>query len=137
MDWKSRKMRVIPGSGKLVRGAWSPDGQHIAATDGVEMQLFDFRTGRWTLLARGRGMGPPFWARNGASVYYQNSFEPEQPIWRVAINGGKLQKAASSLQIPQSGMTAYSLAGLAPDDAPIASVARSNSDIYALELELP
>jgi hypothetical protein len=31
----------------------------------------------------------------------------------------------------------YSLAGLAPDDNPIASPTHTDADIYALELELP
>ena len=43
----------------------------------------------------------------------------------------------SSRQIPQSELTAYQLAGLTPGDAPIASVIRKNTDIYALELDLP
>jgi hypothetical protein len=43
----------------------------------------------------------------------------------------------SSKQIPQSDLDRYSFSGLAPDDAPIAVVVRTNSDIYALELDVP
>jgi len=43
----------------------------------------------------------------------------------------------SSKQIPQSNSTGYLLAGLGPGDAPIATVIYSNSDIYALNVELP
>jgi hypothetical protein len=43
----------------------------------------------------------------------------------------------SSRQLLQSNVTGYVLAGLGPSDEPIASVIRSNSDLYALDLELP
>ena len=43
----------------------------------------------------------------------------------------------SSKQIPQSDSIGYLLAGMAPDDAPIATVIYTNSDIYALDVELP
>ena len=43
----------------------------------------------------------------------------------------------SAKEIPQSNFVGYVLAGLGPDDAPIAAVIYTNSDIYALEVELP
>ena len=39
--------------------------------------------------------------------------------------------------VPQSNVTAYFFGGLTLEDAPIVSVRRSNSDIYALDLRLP
>ena len=97
---------------------------------------FDVRTQRWTLLARGNGMSPPFWGKSGKCLFYQNVYEPGEPIRRIALNG-KIEQRLSSRQIPQSGLSGWALAGVTPDDAPIAAVVRSNSDIYALELELP
>jgi hypothetical protein len=43
----------------------------------------------------------------------------------------------SSKQIPQSNSIGFLLAGLGPDDAPIATIIYTNSDVYALEVELP
>jgi hypothetical protein len=40
-------------------------------------------------------------------------------------------------QIPQSNSIGYLLAGLGPDDAPVATVIYTNSDIYALGVDLP
>lgn len=40
-------------------------------------------------------------------------------------------------QIPESNVAGYLFGGMAPRDAPIVSVSRTNSDIYALDLELP
>ena len=137
MDWKTRKTRFLPGSEDLAMSAWSPDGRHIAATDGVQLRVFDIRNERWIFLASGKAITPPYWSRSGKYVYYQDEFEPEQPIWRVSIDGRKVERMMSSRQIPQSDLSGYELVGLAPDDAPIASIVRTNSDIYALELELP
>jgi Tol biopolymer transport system component len=137
LDWKTRKTSFLSESENFTQSAWSPDGRHIAATNGALIQIFDVLTRRWTPLINRPGIGPPFWSRNGRHVYYQNLFEAEQPIYRARIDGGKIESVASSRQIPQSDLTIFVLAGLAPDDAPIAAVVRKNADIYALELEVP
>jgi hypothetical protein len=100
--------------------------------------LFDFRTRRWTPLATGVGLGPPFWSRDGRYVYYQDAYAgADQPVFRVRIGNRRIERIASSRQLLQSNVTGYVLAGLAPGDAPVASVIRSNSDLYALDLDLP
>jgi Tol biopolymer transport system component/tRNA A-37 threonylcarbamoyl transferase component Bud32 len=137
MDWKTRKSNLLPESERWTQGAWSPDGRHIVATNGAEIEIFDILTRQWTPLTAIVGTGPPVWSRNGEYVYYQNLFEAEQPIYRARIDGGKIERVASSRQIPQSDITLFVLAGLAPDDAPIAAVVRKNADIYALDLDLP
>jgi hypothetical protein len=55
----------------------------------------------------------------------------------VRIGDRRIERMMSSRQLLQSNVTGYVLAGIAPGDAPVASVIRSNSDLYALELELP
>jgi len=140
VDWKTRKAEVLPGSDGLSRAAWSPDPRYIAATNaaGSQIRLLDFRTRQWTPLATGIGLSPPFWSRDGKYVYYQDAFAgPEQPVFRVRIGDRRIERMMSSRQLLQSNVTGYVLAGIAPGDAPVASVIRSNSDLYALELELP
>jgi Tol biopolymer transport system component len=140
MDWKTRKAVPLPGSEGLSRAAWSPDPRYIAATNvnGLQMMLFDFRTRQWTALARGVGLGPPFWSRDGKYVYYQEVLaDVDQPVFRVRIRDRKIERVASARQLLQSNVTGYVLTGLAPGDAPVASVVRSNSDLYALDLDLP
>lgn len=140
MDWKTRKSRFLPGSEDLARAAWSPDSRYLAATrrGGAQIQLLDFKTGQWTVLAAGSGLSVPFWSRDAQYVYFQEVLGgPEQPVFRVQIRTRKIEKAMGSSQIPQSNLTGYVVTGLAPDDAPVATVLRSNSDIYALELDLP
>jgi Tol biopolymer transport system component len=137
MDWHSRSMRAVPDSSNRVRGAWSPDGQHIAATDGLRIHVFDLQTQRWIYLATANSVNTLLWSRKGKYLYYQDAFEAEQPVFRVLATGGKIERMVSSRQIPQSDLTGYLLAGLAPDDALIGSIGRNNSEIYALNLDLP
>jgi Tol biopolymer transport system component len=139
MDWRSRKYAAVPGSDDLAYGAWSPDGRYIAATGSVPgIRLFDTGTQQWSQLADGPLLGSPFWSHDGRYVYFQNSSTSEdQPIFRVRVNGRKLENLMSSRQLPQSDVTGYSLCALTPDDAPVANVIRTNSDIYALDVDLP
>ena len=139
-DRKTRKTTLVPGSEPLSRARWSPDGRYIAATqpDGLRLQLYEVKTRRWMPLASGEGLGPPLWSKDGRYVYYQESMQGvEQPIFRVRISSGKIERVAGARQIPQSDLAGYVLAGLTPDDAPIASLIRTNSDVYSLDLDLP
>ena len=140
MEWKTRKIKFLPGSDGLARAAWSPDSRYLAATgrDGFKIQLLDLQTGQWSLLASGTGLGVPLWSRDSQYVLFQEVLGgPEQPVYRVSIRSRKIEKMAGASQIPQSNVTGYVVTGLAPDDAPVATVLRSNSDIYALDLDLP
>jgi serine/threonine-protein kinase len=139
MDWKTREMKFLSGSETMKEAAWSPDGSHIAATDleGKQIHIFDLGTQRWTALITGSTLGRPFWSSNPKYFYYQDALAMDQPIFRVSIDGGKLQEVANARQIPQSDLTGFTLAGLAPGDMPVGSVFRKNADIYALEVDLP
>ena len=120
----------------------SPDGRYIAATNqaGTQILLLNVDTRQWTPLASGDGVGAPFWSHDSRYVYGQEALAADQPIFRVAIGGAKKERKERTVglkQIPQSNSIGYALAGLGPDDTPIASVIYSNSDIYALEVDLP
>ena len=139
IDRQTRQAAFLPGSETLAQPAWSPDGRYIAATNqaGTQILLLHLDTRQWTPLASGDGLGAPFWSRDGKYVYYQETLAPEQPIFRAATGSARKERVTTSKQIPQSNSIGYALAGLAPDDAPIATVIYANSDIYALEVDLP
>ncbi len=141
LDVETKRATLLPGSESLANPAWSPDGRYIAATgrSGSQIVLLSWDTRVWTPLVSGSGLGAPFWPGSGKYVYYQETQTADQPIFRVAIGGKKEkpERMMSFQQIPQSNSVGYSLAGLAQDEAPIASVVYTNSDIYALEVELP
>jgi len=139
-DWKTKKVSFLPGSEELARPAWSPDGRYIAATSrsGIQIMLLNLETQRWSSLVSGEGLGVPFWSHDSKYLYYQHILGTvEQPIFRVPVGNRRNERMMSSRQIPQSNAVGYLLVGLAPGDSPIAAVIHANSDIYALEVELP
>jgi len=71
-------------------------------------------------------------------VYYQHIYDgEEQPIFRVRIKDRKVEQITTSRQILRADVLSYSMTGLTPDNSPVASLVRRNSDLYALELDLP
>ena len=137
MDWKTRQTEFIPGS-QAWRPAWSPDPRYIAASTGAQILLFDFHTRQWTLLSTGTGLGPPHWSHDAKYVYYQEVFGGvEQPVVRVRIADRKMERVMGSRQFLQSNVITYALSGLAPGDEPVASIRRTNSDLFALDVDLP
>ena len=139
IDRAPRKFKPVPGPEAYVRAAWSPDSRYIAGNwDGSQILLFDFRTQQWSPLVKGVGLGIPMWSRDSRYVYYQDVLGgAEQPVFKVGVGTGKVERIVDSRQIPQSNVTGYLLSGLAPGDVPVATLIRSNSDIYALQLDLP
>jgi len=140
LDWKTRQTVVLPGSQGLLRPAWSPDGRYVAALreNGCQVVLFDMQARRWAGLADKGIYGVPFWTRDGRYVYFQQMLgDAEQPIFRASVATREVKRTMSSQQIPQSGFSGYTLTGLTPGGAPVATVLRSNGDLYALDVELP
>jgi DNA-binding winged helix-turn-helix (wHTH) protein/Tol biopolymer transport system component len=144
-DLKTRVETPLPASDTVIQPAWSPDGRFIAATNqaGTEILLLNLDTRQWTPVVSGDGLGAPFWSRDSRTLYCQDALAPEQPIFSVAVGRARKDKVErkerliSAKQIPRSNFVGYVLAGLGPDDAPIATVIYSNSDIYALGVDLP
>jgi Tol biopolymer transport system component len=139
MDLKTHRTTRVPGSEGTLRAVWSPDSRYIAGNRaGSEIVLFDFHTRRWTHLASGSGLGVPMWSRDSRHLYYQEVMGGvHQPIFRILVGSGRIERVVDARQIPQSNVAAYLMCGLAPADAPVATLIRSNSDIYALDVDLP
>ena len=135
---ETRNAEFLPDSGMLVGPSWSPDRRYIAAATSTQLRLFDFHTRRWTLLAAATATGVPCWSRDGQHLYYDDLSEGSgHPTYRVRIADRKVERIADVLRIPQSNVTGYTLVDLSPGDEPIVSVRRSNSDLYALDVDLP
>jgi len=140
VNLKTRQNVVVPESVGLLRPAWSPDGRYVAGLreGGTQVVLFDMHSHRWTRLADGANYGIPFWTRDSHYFYFQEVMgDADQPIFRVNVATRAVERMMSSQQLPQSGFSGYTLTGLTPGDAPIATVLRSNGDLYALDVDLP
>jgi Tol biopolymer transport system component len=143
-DLKSGKVERVPGSDNVFLSAWSPHARFIAAAARrTGIVLFDSLTKRWTQLVSSAAINSLFWSHDGTYIYYQElTAGAGQPIWRVRISDQRLERLMSSEQIPQANVTGYMLNGLlydavTHDDEPFATVSLANSDIYALDVDLP
>jgi DNA-binding winged helix-turn-helix (wHTH) protein/Tol biopolymer transport system component len=141
LDLNTRQVQMIPGSQEYEGPQWSPDGKYAAASDtkGHKLVVFDFARQQWSELADGTPYGWGIrWSADGRYVYYQHLFEgEEQPIFRVGLIDRRVEQITSSRQILRADVLSYSMTGLAPDDSPLVSFVHRNSDVYALELDIP
>ena len=140
LDWKTRKIVRLPGTEGLLRPVWSPDGRYIAALreNGSQVVLFDMRSRQWTRLAGAGAYGIPYWTGDSRNFYFQQVLgDSDQPIFRANVATREVERTMDARQIPQSGFSGYTLTGLTPGGAPIATVLRNNGDLYALDVDLP
>ena len=140
VDWKTRQTTVLPGSQGLLRPRWSPDGRYVAALreGGTQVVVYDVSTHRWDSVADRAAYGIPFWTRDSRYFYFQEMLgDVNQPIFRVNVATRAVERTMSSQELPQSGFSGYTLTGMTPGDAPIATVLRSNGDLFALDVDLP
>ena len=62
----------------------------------------------------------------------------EQPVYRAHVPDGRTEKVATSARFQRSDVFhGYLFQALTPEDAPLVSLLRNNSDVHALELEFP
>jgi dipeptidyl aminopeptidase/acylaminoacyl peptidase len=140
LDLKTRRLSVFAGAEALKALSSSPDGRYqVAQTrDNRKLMLFDSQSQRWSELFRAEVVRAGLWSRDSKYVYTQDlSGGVSQPTFRVRISDGKIERVATFEQIPRADVRNYFLAGSAPDDSPVVSLVLSQSDIYALDLNLP
>jgi len=139
-DVKKREARNVPGSKGLQQGMWLSDGQRLIAesNDFHRLAVFDLRSQRWTELAQGGTFHVFRCSRDGTSLYYQDVTRGrEQPVFRLRLSDRKVEQVTNLKEPLPEDVTGFSFAGLAPDDSPLATLIRSNSDIYALDVAFP
>ena len=141
LDLSTRQTQMLAGTQDFDGVHWSPDGKYAAASDeaGRRLMLFDFAQQHWSELAEGVPYGWGLrWSSDSRYVYYQHIDEgEEQPLFRVGVGDHRIERITSARQILRSDILSYSMTGLTPDNSPLVSLVRRNSDVYALELELP
>ncbi len=140
LDLNTRQTRIVPGSVGFDGVHWSPDGKYAAASDEVrhKLMLFDFARQQWSELADGAAYGWGIrWSSDSRYVYYQHRVQgEEQPIFRIRVSDREVEQITSARQIPRADVLGYAMTGLTPDGSPLASLIRTNSDVFALDLDL-
>lgn len=140
LNLKTRKSTKLPGSDGFKTPYSLPGGRYLAALseDQKEVMLFDFQTRDWKAIASD---GKSFYnlesTRDGKYLYFQDSLEAGQPIYRVHIGNWKLERVMSFESLLQNGVLRCRFAGLTPDGSPMVLATRGGGDIYELDLDLP
>ncbi len=137
VDLRTHNVSVVPGSKGLWSPHWSPDGRYIAANspDERSVTLFDFKSQKWTELARSTTAFPN-WSRDGSYLHF-HSFGNDPSLYRVRISDHKVEKIISLKGIRLTIGPVGTWCGLAPDDSPMVLRDVGSQEIYALDLQLP
>ncbi len=138
MDVNTGAVSALPGSEGLWAPKWSPDGERIVAINTLQtaLMIYEFRTQKWSELIKHPGsdlVGFPQWSVDSRLVYYWSN----GVVYRVGIEGRKVEKVASSAGIPTTGTNSGFWASVAPDGSPIILRDLSMREVYALDLEAP
>jgi len=141
LDLRTNQLSQLPGSDGLTGPAYSPDGKYVAAVDPAagKLMLFEVHTQHWSELARAASLDfPPYWSRDGRYIYAQAVFGGvDQPLLRVRLRDHQVEVVATRNQFRRGDIKTFSLAGLTPDDSPLASILRSEDEIYAIDVDFP
>jgi Tol biopolymer transport system component/DNA-binding winged helix-turn-helix (wHTH) protein len=139
VDLTTHQASVLPGSEGLASPRWSPRGDYVAAAseDLKKIYLFDTRTRQWKQFATANSFYKFEWERDGSHVFYQDSRDPFQPVFRLDPSTGKTERVADCSSFLSEGAMRCSFEGRAPDGSLMFSVVASWANLYAFDVELP
>jgi len=98
--------------------------------------LFDFKTQKWSLLAKANRAGYPCWSANGQYVYFLLGRSEKPGVMRVKVTDGRIEQVTSLTGFQQTGYFGFYL-GLAPDDSPLLLRDTGTQEIVALDWQAP
>ena len=135
-DLRTRELSTLPGSDGLFGSRWSPSGRYVAALtlDHARLLLFDFSTQAWTELGRFKNLHNPVWSRDERFLYFE--VVDEASIYRARLSDRAVERVVGLEGVWRSGYEGCAFEGLAPDDSPLISCFRTDTDIYALDWEM-
>lgn len=95
--------------------------------------LYDTAAKTWRVLAQ-QNIADPVWSHDGTAIYFHDFAQADQPIYKVAIATGKVDRVADLHDLRSASVLDYRFAGLAPGDVPLVSARTSTANLYAAEL---
>jgi Tol biopolymer transport system component len=142
LDLSTHTISPLPGSRDFQFGQWSPNGRYISAVgpDSTRLMIYELASHKWSELISDPGIyrDGVRWSPDSKSIFYQELFlGEEEPVFRIDIATRRIDKLMSYSSLDRADVIGFSLTGLAPDGSPLASLILSNSDIFALDLDLP
>jgi Tol biopolymer transport system component/DNA-binding winged helix-turn-helix (wHTH) protein len=134
-DLASHHLSKLPGSEGLFSPRWSPDGRYIAALsiDQTRLMLYDLSTHLWKTLAQ-QSVADPAWAHGALAIYFHDFVQPGQPLYRVDVKTGAIQKIADLRDLRAADAVDYRFAGLTPDNIPLVDARTSAANMYTMKL---
>jgi Tol biopolymer transport system component len=135
-DLQSQKITSLPDSHGLYSPRWSPDGQTLAAmtSDSRSLRLFDFKTQKWTDIAKG-SLGWPTWSNDGKYIYVMDG-TGKGAVLRIGIKDHQIERVADLQNFVAIGQGGSSFS-LAPDDSPLLLRDTGTQDVYSLDWIAP
>lgn len=135
LDLRTHRISLVPGSSNLFSPRWSPNGRYIAALtiDENKVMLFDMATRKWKTLVP-MPAHDPSWSHDSRWIYFLDFLGKDQPIYRVSVPGGKLERVADMSSLRSLGVEDFRFAGLTPGDVPLVNAFIATSNIYSAEL---
>ena len=132
LDLRTKKMTEVPGSRGLFSPRWSPNGRYIAALsmDQKKLMLYDTAKQTWRTLAQ-MDIDNPEWSPDSKSIFFHNFVQVGQPIYKVAVADGRIERIAGIRDARQADVIDYQFAGLAPGDVPLVNARLSTANIYS------
>jgi Tol biopolymer transport system component/DNA-binding winged helix-turn-helix (wHTH) protein len=145
MDLQGSQISKIPGSEGLIHPSWSPDKRFLAAVTSshlgpprpVVLKLFDTRTQSWKDIAQGTLLNPGGWSPDSKYIYYQDILGQDEPVFRYAIGAKRPELFFDFASLLRAGYIRCAFLRSAPNGGVIASLTRSDTDLYRLDLDLP
>ena len=135
LNLTSNQLTTLPGSEGLFSPRWSPDGRYVAAMplDMRKLLLFDFAAQRWTALITNHCVDGPLWSRDTAYIYFNGC---NNTVMRVGRVSSKLEQVLDfTAAVPNA--LGCGLVNTIWDDAVLITCGVNDSELYALDLELP
>jgi len=138
-NMSTHQITTLPNSQGLFSPRWSADGRYVVAITSPDMKslmLFNFETGKWSLLFKADAtVGQPLWSRDGRYVYYFLGYGAAA-VMRVAIPSAKVEEVVSLTSFHSTGHWGLYF-GLAPDDSPLVLKDTGTQDIVSLDFHEP
>jgi Tol biopolymer transport system component/DNA-binding winged helix-turn-helix (wHTH) protein len=124
-------LSIVPGSEDLVYPRWSPDGRRMLAlsADQTTLMLYTAATQTWQVALRGH-FDLPAWSTDNKSVFYRDSIQPRQPLLRLHLGDGGLERVADLNTLKITNAIDYQFVGLLPGDVPLVKARLSAADLY-------
>jgi serine/threonine protein kinase len=137
LDLTTHQITILPGSLGLFSPRWSPDGRYIAAVsvDMRQLLLFDFRTQKWTEVAKGK-MGWPGWSKDGRYLYVQDATGPGALI-KILLGDQKTERIVDLKNFVATGRIYPRWSAVAPDDSPLLLRDAGSQNVYSLDWKEP